>query len=68
MKFKIDYKTSWGEHVAIRTNLQKETIPLCCEEDGHTWSQDIDLPPGTVSLLYNERIGHSSHGRNVFAT
>ena len=48
MKFKIDYKTSWGEHVAIRTNLQKETIPLCCEEDGHTWSQDIDLPPGTM--------------------
>ena len=47
MKIQIDYRTNWGESIAIKTDNSQDLIFFQCTENGHTWTTEIKLPEGT---------------------
>ncbi len=47
MQFKINYRTNWGENVAVRVEGQEKLIMLNCV-DGENWEGDADIPEDGV--------------------
>ena len=57
MHFKINYRTTWGENVAVRVEGQETPFMLRCV-DGENWEGDADIPDDSVFRYCIIRDGH----------